>query len=219
MKICLLASRIGRFGLRVFRAEVDAVDAVRLVEALERERVDVAILRLPADASARSNELREHGLAPIVADRSCVTNRCRDGAARRLKSRYACDAGRCRAARFAGARDLCRLRHATTTRTRCSPRENPRWIRRVGREPCAGERPGTGAWLSKRRRSRGIFVLSHRRCHGSRDRRPRTACFPVPRARHLSQHAAAHVARFGSRGLSGSRSRRRRRTSPSSESG
>ncbi|HSS05646.1 MAG TPA: GNAT family N-acetyltransferase [Rhodanobacteraceae bacterium] len=57
-----------RFGLRVFRAELDAVDAGVLVEALKRDRVDVAILRLPADAIASINELREYGFAPIVAD-------------------------------------------------------------------------------------------------------------------------------------------------------
>lgn len=57
-----------RFGLRVFRADVDTIDAAALMDTLQRERVDVAILRLPADAIASLNALREHNLAPIVAD-------------------------------------------------------------------------------------------------------------------------------------------------------
>jgi hypothetical protein len=57
-----------RFGLRVFRAEADTIDAAALVDTLQRERVDVAILRLPADAVASLNALREYDLAPIVAD-------------------------------------------------------------------------------------------------------------------------------------------------------
>ena len=57
-----------RFGLRVFRAEADAIEAAALVDTLQRERVDVAILRLPAVAVASLNALREYDLAPIVAD-------------------------------------------------------------------------------------------------------------------------------------------------------
>lgn len=57
-----------RFGLRVFRAEVEALDAAAFAEEIEKERVDVAILRLPAHAISSVNRLREHDLSPIVAD-------------------------------------------------------------------------------------------------------------------------------------------------------
>jgi len=57
-----------RFGLRVYRATSDAVDADALVAALDRDRVDVAILRLPARAIGTVDALRQHGLTPIVAD-------------------------------------------------------------------------------------------------------------------------------------------------------
>ena len=57
-----------RFGLRIYRAMIDAVDADALVAALDRDRVDVAILRLPAHAIGTLDALRQHGLTPIVAD-------------------------------------------------------------------------------------------------------------------------------------------------------
>lgn len=57
-----------RFGLRVFRAESDAIDADALAEAIERERVDVAILRIPQHADALLQSLRLLGLAPIRVD-------------------------------------------------------------------------------------------------------------------------------------------------------
>ncbi|MET0231144.1 MAG: GNAT family N-acetyltransferase [Rhodanobacteraceae bacterium] len=57
-----------RFGLRVFRAEADAIDAQALAEAIDREHVDVAILRVPAQALGSLQTLRVRGLAPIVAD-------------------------------------------------------------------------------------------------------------------------------------------------------
>ena len=57
-----------RFGLRVFRAEADVVDADALIETLERERVDVAILRVPETARDSIDALRMRGLAPIFAD-------------------------------------------------------------------------------------------------------------------------------------------------------
>ena len=57
-----------RFGLRVFRAEAERVNADALVAALRRERVDVAILRLPAESIASLQSLRAYDLAPIVAD-------------------------------------------------------------------------------------------------------------------------------------------------------
>ena len=57
-----------RFGLRVFRAEADAIDGEALIEALAREHVDVAILRIPAHALGSLQTLRLRGLTPIVAD-------------------------------------------------------------------------------------------------------------------------------------------------------
>ncbi len=57
-----------RFGLRVFRAETDSIDAQALIEALGREHVDVAILRVPAYTLGSLQTLRLRGLAPIVAD-------------------------------------------------------------------------------------------------------------------------------------------------------
>ncbi len=61
-----------RFGLRVFRATVDAIDATRIADEIGRERVDVAILRLPATAVDAADALARHGLAPIVADTQVV---------------------------------------------------------------------------------------------------------------------------------------------------
>lgn len=57
-----------RFGLRVFRASVDAIDADRIADEIDRERVDVAIVRLPASAIGGADALVQYGLAPIVAD-------------------------------------------------------------------------------------------------------------------------------------------------------
>ena len=61
-----------RFGLRVFRAAVDAIDAERLAGEIERDRVDVAILRLPASAIGGADTLAARGFAPIVADTQVV---------------------------------------------------------------------------------------------------------------------------------------------------
>ena len=58
-----------RFGLRVYRAAVDAIDADDLIEALDREHVDIAILRMPAPSLGSLEALRRRGLAPIVADK------------------------------------------------------------------------------------------------------------------------------------------------------
>jgi hypothetical protein len=57
-----------RFGLRVFRASVDAVDAAAVAEEIERERIDVAILRIPARALYTVQPLAGLGFAPIVSD-------------------------------------------------------------------------------------------------------------------------------------------------------
>jgi hypothetical protein len=57
-----------RFGLRVFRATVDAIDAAALAAAIEQEGVDVAIVRIPARALASVQPLAALGFAPIVAD-------------------------------------------------------------------------------------------------------------------------------------------------------
>jgi GNAT superfamily N-acetyltransferase len=61
-----------RFGLRVFRASVDAIDADRIAGEIEREHIDVAILRLPASAIGSADALARHGFAPIVADTQVV---------------------------------------------------------------------------------------------------------------------------------------------------
>lgn len=61
-----------RFGLRVFRASVDEIDADRIASEIERERVDVAILRLPASAIASADGLTRHGFAAIIADTQVV---------------------------------------------------------------------------------------------------------------------------------------------------
>lgn len=57
-----------RFGLRVYRATLDHVDVDALALEIERERVDVAILRVPAPGVGLVNDLSRRGLAPITAD-------------------------------------------------------------------------------------------------------------------------------------------------------
>jgi ribosomal protein S18 acetylase RimI-like enzyme len=58
-----------RFGLRVFRAEADTVDAGAIAAEIGREEIDVAIVRMPARALTPALEgLRRCGFAPIVAD-------------------------------------------------------------------------------------------------------------------------------------------------------
>jgi GNAT superfamily N-acetyltransferase len=57
-----------RFGLRVFRGVVDIVDTDALADKIERERVDVAMLRVPPQMLGALNGFARHGLAPIVAD-------------------------------------------------------------------------------------------------------------------------------------------------------
>lgn len=57
-----------RFGLRIFRGAADFVDVDALIRELERERVDVAILRTPADASEFADVLARRGIHSIIAD-------------------------------------------------------------------------------------------------------------------------------------------------------
>jgi len=57
-----------RFELRVFRGRSNGVDAATLREELEREKVDVAILRLPAQSLRSVVALTGMELRPIVAD-------------------------------------------------------------------------------------------------------------------------------------------------------
>lgn len=61
-----------RFGLRVFRASIDTIDADRIAGEIDRERIDVAILRLPASAMTGVDVLIQRGYAPIVADTQVV---------------------------------------------------------------------------------------------------------------------------------------------------
>jgi GNAT superfamily N-acetyltransferase len=61
-----------RFGLRVYRASVAAIDAESIAAEIERERVDVAILRLPAQAIGSAGGLERFGFAPILADTQVV---------------------------------------------------------------------------------------------------------------------------------------------------
>ena len=57
-----------RFGLRIFRGAFDAVDALELAELIEREAVDIAILRVPADSLRLASILTMAGLPALVAD-------------------------------------------------------------------------------------------------------------------------------------------------------
>lgn len=57
-----------RFGLRIFRGAFDAVDALELAKLIEREAVDIAILRVPADSLRLASILTMAGLPALVAD-------------------------------------------------------------------------------------------------------------------------------------------------------
>jgi GNAT superfamily N-acetyltransferase len=57
-----------RFGLRVFRAEVDVIDPDAIAAEIRRDAIDVAIVRVPSHALGTVEGLRRHGFAPIVAD-------------------------------------------------------------------------------------------------------------------------------------------------------
>lgn len=68
LDLTLSSLESARFGLRIYRAVVDGIDADALIAALDRQQVDVAILRVPAWTLPSIQELRRHGLDPIVAD-------------------------------------------------------------------------------------------------------------------------------------------------------
>jgi hypothetical protein len=57
-----------RFGLRIFRSSPNFIDADRIAYEIERERIDVAILRVPSTATGDANALAKRGFAPILAD-------------------------------------------------------------------------------------------------------------------------------------------------------
>jgi hypothetical protein len=57
-----------RFGLRVFRGSVDEPDIDEIASEFERERIDVAIARVPAHALAALGSLARAGWTTIVAD-------------------------------------------------------------------------------------------------------------------------------------------------------
>lgn len=57
-----------RFGLRVFRCEVEDVDVDAIASAIAREHVDVLILRIPSAQIGAAASLASRGLEPIVAD-------------------------------------------------------------------------------------------------------------------------------------------------------
>ena len=57
-----------RFGLRIFRGTPELSDAPALIDEIRREHVDVAILRVPAQAQALAATISEAGLPTIVAD-------------------------------------------------------------------------------------------------------------------------------------------------------
>lgn len=67
-KLAFSPTESARFGLRIFRANLEQVDACALRAELERVRADVAILRIPAHALALVHELGETGLQPVIAD-------------------------------------------------------------------------------------------------------------------------------------------------------
>lgn len=57
-----------RFRRRIYRASLNKLDAPALSAALQNERVDTLILRIPADEAWRAADLYGVGLRPIFAD-------------------------------------------------------------------------------------------------------------------------------------------------------
>lgn len=57
-----------RFGLRTFRGQLDSIDPEAMFEFLNRERVDLAIVRLPSVMQDRAHRLDEIGVPWLVAD-------------------------------------------------------------------------------------------------------------------------------------------------------
>ena len=82
-----------RFGLRIFRGSPVSTDASALIEELRRERVDVAILRVPAAAHELAETISAAGMPSIVADAlvhyaadlSARSSEVSDGASLRLR--------------------------------------------------------------------------------------------------------------------------------------
>ena len=64
-----------RFGLNVARATIDEIDAGALARELMKDRVDIAILRIPARSDPGIAALQALGLSPIHAD-TLVTYSC-----------------------------------------------------------------------------------------------------------------------------------------------
>lgn len=57
-----------RFGLRIYRGSPGSGDASALIEELRRERVDVAILRVPAHSHELAETISAAGMPSFVAD-------------------------------------------------------------------------------------------------------------------------------------------------------
>ena len=57
-----------RFGLRIYRGATTAVDVGALLDEIERDRVDVAIVRVPAESVGLAAALARVGLPAIAAD-------------------------------------------------------------------------------------------------------------------------------------------------------
>jgi len=65
-----------RFDLRIFRADMQSLDVETLVSELIKDRVDVAILRLPARAASEIGKIAAYGLRPIHADTLAIYECC-----------------------------------------------------------------------------------------------------------------------------------------------
>ncbi len=64
-----------RFGLRIFRADLDSMDAAQLFAALAAHDADLAIVRLPTGVSSGIHALANHGMHALHAD-TLVTYEC-----------------------------------------------------------------------------------------------------------------------------------------------
>lgn len=57
-----------RFGMRVYRGNVDEIDEKMILSNIVTEKIDVAILRIPSEKQEQLSRLNEVGLPYIVAD-------------------------------------------------------------------------------------------------------------------------------------------------------